>query len=344
DNLKVVLIEEDQNCYAHLKNVIRRRWPNIPIDEAEGPVASNSSNVFLLNNTLDEALEVLEDLDLGNSLYYFDPLRSVEYDTIEKVADRRIKSFFKTGTEFFIFVFTSDWFLGRENFAPLPCTPKEESWDDEEEITVMEADSMFGNQEWRTRILKDDSIEERSRTLVRLYRNGLRKWFRYVLPLPFNPKKNEIFHLILCSNYQVGVRATRDFYTTETKNPRYRPNNTKAFQRFQKMHPETSERLVDGRRRPLEWLVLWRIIREHEDGISDCMCSDLRRYTHSIGRLHQILEWLQGKSYLQPSSVSNAWNESIQQYKLNWKVVRENLGVDPPLPLVPLSPEDMQNE
>jgi hypothetical protein len=48
-NLKVVLIEENADCYAHLKKVIGRRWPTVPIEEIEGPAGSNSSNIYLLN-------------------------------------------------------------------------------------------------------------------------------------------------------------------------------------------------------------------------------------------------------------------------------------------------------
>lgn len=34
-NFKVVLIEDNLDCYAHLKKVVRRRWPNVSIEEAE---------------------------------------------------------------------------------------------------------------------------------------------------------------------------------------------------------------------------------------------------------------------------------------------------------------------
>lgn len=340
-NLKVILIEENRDCYTHLKNVIRRRWPVISIDEAEGPIDSNSSNVYLLNKTLDEALEVLEDINLGNALYFFDPLRSVEYATLEKVANRRIRSFYITGTEFFIFVFTSDWFLGRDEFAPLPCTVEEKAWSEEEEVTVLEADALFGNQEWRTHILNDNSVEDRAKTLVELYKNRLHRWFRYILPLPFNPKANELFHLILCSNFEVGVTATRNFYASKTSNPKYQPDNTSAYQRFSRLHPETFD-MLKGRRRPLEWRVLWKIIKEHEEGICDIACRDLRKLV-SKG-LQRILEWLREKGYLNPVDIDNAWDAPATQYKLNWEVVKEKLDVYPPLPLQPISPEDIQNE
>ena len=339
-NLKVLLIEEDPDCYAHLKNVIRRRWGSISINEAEGPIDSNSSNIHLLSMTLDDALETVENLELGNSLYFFDPLRSVEYTTIDKVAGKRMKTFFQTGTEFFIFVFTSDWFLGRDDFPPLPCTLEENKWTDEEKKTISEADALFGNREWRSHILNENPIRDKERALIELYKNRLHRWFRYVLPLPFNPKEDQIFHLILCSNYEAGIRMTRNFYVSKTGNPKYSPNNDAAFRRFQRLHPEIFIGL-SGRKRPLQWRILWKIITQHEEGMCDCLCSDLIK----IGPNTQVLlTWLEEKGYLNPVSIENAWNYPIQQYKLNWEFIKEKLGVDPPPPLRPLSSEEIKNE
>lgn len=340
ENLKVICIEKDPGCYSHLKNVIRRRWPSIPIEETEGPIESNTSNVYLLNMTLDEALERIEEIELGNSLYFFDPLRSVEYDTIEKVASRRMATFYRTGTEFIIFIFTSDWFLGRDEFAPLPITNDEDAWSKEEKETVTEADSLFGDKEWRGLILRDISIEVKERALIELYKKRLHKWFRYVLPLPFNPKKNQVFHLILCSNFEIGVRATRNFYIEKTGNPKYKPDNAAAFKRFSRLHPEIY-RGLKGRRRPLQWLILWKIITQHEEGICDCMCSDLIEIESHPEDCQHLLEWLEEKGYLTPFKIKNAWDSPFKQYKLNWDILRVRLGVDPPPPLVPLSPEEV---
>jgi hypothetical protein len=58
--LKVILVEKDASCYSHLKNVIRRRWSNIDIDLAEGPVQYNSSNIYLLSMELDSTLSNIE--------------------------------------------------------------------------------------------------------------------------------------------------------------------------------------------------------------------------------------------------------------------------------------------
>ena len=339
-NLKVILIEEHPECYAHLKRVIRRRWSSISVSEAKGPIESNSSNVYLLNMTLDDALEKIQDLELGNALYFFDPLRSVEYTTIDKVAEKRMKYFYQTRTEFFIFVFTSDWFLGRDDFAPLPCTLEEEVWTEGEKETVSDADALFGNKEWRGRILNENPIKDKERTLIELYRSRLHKWFRYVLPLPFNPKEDQIFHLILCSNYEAGVRMTRNFYALKTGNPKYSPDNDAAFRRFQRLHPEIFIDL-SGRRRPLQWRILWKTITQHEEGICDCLCPDLMKIELDT---QVLLTWLEEKGYLNLVHIENAWKHPIKQYELNWEFIKEKLGVAPPPPLRPLSVEEIENE
>ena len=56
-NLKVVLVEKDLQCFDHLKKVINRRWNNVDLKMAEGPVSKNLSNVYLFNKELDEALK-----------------------------------------------------------------------------------------------------------------------------------------------------------------------------------------------------------------------------------------------------------------------------------------------
>jgi len=339
-NLKVVLIEEHPGCYDHLKTVIRLRWPSISIDEIEGPITSNSSNIYLFNKPLDEALQIIGDLDLGNALYYFDPLRSVEYTNIENVGGRRINTVFKTGTELIIFVFTSDWFLGRDDFAPLPNTPEESDWTRNERNTVLEADRLFGNTEWHSRILNNNSVRDREHTLIDLYKNRLRRWFRYVLPMPFNPKEEQIFHLILCSNFETGVRATRDFYSSRTGNPRYSPDNRSAFERFRRLHPEIFIGLT-GNKRPLQWRTLWKIIKEHEEGVCDCMCKDLIKIEPEFVSRQDLLDWLEEQEYLESVNIENAWRYPINQCRLNWSVLGRRLGVNPPPELTPLSPEDV---
>jgi three-Cys-motif partner protein len=339
-NLRIILIEEHPECYMHLKRVIRRRWRNIPVDEAEGPITSNHSNVYLIHGTLQEALEEIQDIELGNALYFFDPLRSVELSTIEEVARQRIDTFYKTGTEFIIFVFTSDWFLGRDDFAPLPSSPNKSDWSEEEYATVKEADSLFGDKKWRAAVLNDKPIKDRQRILIALYRKRLHKWFRYVLPMPFNPKHNQTFHIVLSSNYEAGVRATKNFYCNITDNPRYSPNNRRVYERFCRFHPRILRGLT-GNKRPLQWLVLWAIIRDHEEGICDSKCNDLTKIEPDSENRQRLLDWLENNGYLKRFIHENAWDSGIKQYVLNWETLARRFEIAPPPPLKPLSSGDV---
>ena len=338
--LKVILVEKDADCYSHLKKVISRRWGNVDIKLAEGPINLNSSNIYLFNLELEKALGNIERIELGNALFFFDPLRSVGYQTMEEVARRRIKTYYRKGTEFIIFLFTSDWFLGRDDFTGLPTTVDERTWSNDEKSAVLEVDSLFGNIEWRDQILKDNPIYERENSLVEIYTGRLHKWFRYVLPMPFNPKRNQIFHLILCSNYEAGVRATRNFYCEKTGNPKYAPDNRKAFNEFRKYHPEIFEGLSRNRR-PKQWLTLWRTITGHEEGICDYMCDDFVDIEQSDDKRQLLLEWLEREGYLSRFNNDNAWKLPITQYKLNWETIKGKLGIGPPVPFKPLSLEEI---
>lgn len=333
-NLKVVLVERDTDCYKHLKRVIARRWGNIGL--IEGPVRYNPSNIYLLNSELDSALNFIDKIKLGNALFFFDPLRSVEYQAIENVARKRVTTYYKMGTEFIIFIFTSDWFLGRDEFVGLPSTVEESAWSVEQRRAVSEADGLFGNTEWREQVLTNAPIYEREDRLIELYRDRLHKWFRYVLPMPFNPKRNQIFHLILCSNFETGVRATRNFYCDITGNPGYTPDNKRAFNEFKAHHPETF-RGLSGNRRPIQWRMLWCIITEHEEGICDYMCRDFEGIEQDEAIRQAALEWLKSKGYLIRQNSTNAWQLPIQQYRLNWTTIEDKLGIDPPTPFEPLS-------
>ena len=334
--LKVILVENNDQCYARLKRVIARRWSDVDIESAEGSLRSNSSNVYLLNQALDSALSNIDQMKLGNALFFFDPLRSVEYETIEKVASKRINAFYKRGTEFILFVFTSDWFLGRDDFTGLPETPNELSWTPGEQEAVSEADAFFGDIDWRGRILNNAPVDQRQDVLVELYRHRLHRWFRYVLPLPFNPKGSQVFHLILCSNFATGVRRTRNFYSEKTGNPRFSPDTNTAYSRFRSFHPEIFAG-ISGARRPPQWLMLRRTIAEHEEGICDCMCSDFETIEADPEIRQQLLDWLDQHGYLRRFDAENAWKLPIQQYRLNWSTLENRLRVCRPLPLKPLS-------
>jgi hypothetical protein len=161
-----------------------------------------------------------------------------------------------------------------------------------------------------------------------------------VLPLPFNPKGSQIFHLILCSNFAIGVRATRNFYSEKTGNPKYSPENKAAFSQFRRCHPEIFIGL-SGAKRPLQWRILWKTIADHEEGLCDCMCSDFEDIEPIQEKRQRLLEWLEKNRYLNRLDIDNAWKLAIPQYKLNWVALKERLGVDPPIPLIPLSPKEI---
>jgi three-Cys-motif partner protein len=334
ENLKVILIEENSDCYEHLRRVIDKRWRSISTEQAEGPITSNASGVYLLNKNLDDALNTIGNLSLGNAIYYFDPLRSVEWNNIEKVAGNRMRQPFQTGTEVIVFLFTSDWFLGRDDFAPLPS--RRNSWAEEEKKTVAEADALFGNEEWQESLLNGKPIEKKQNIMIELYKARLHRWFRYVLTLPFNPKKDELFHLIMCSNYEVGVVATKGFYSSKTGNPKYAPDNAKAFERFKGIHPGTMRNLT-RRKRPLQWLTLWKIVKSHEEGLCDFMCKDFSDLEPSVEGRKLALKWLSDKGYLESIEGENAWGVPLNRYKLNWKIVKKNLRVPHPPSLKPIS-------
>lgn len=333
--LKIVMVEEHPECYHHLRKVIQRKWGLVDMEMAEGPIWFNRSKIYLLNMDLDSAIKAIGSMKLGNALFFFDPLRNVEYEAIEKVARKRITSYYKKGTEFIIFVFTSDWFLGRDDFAPLPTFNDEGKWSKEEKITVANADTFFGNKDWRVKILNNLPIYEREKIFIELYREILHKWFRYTLPLPFNPKPKQIYHLILCSNFETGVRATRNFYSEIMDNPRYSPDINQAYKVFREKHLDLLKDL-DKRRRPPQWHILRRIITEHEEGYCDSECSDFIEVDDNPQNVQLHLDWLENNKYLIRIKNNNAWQVSIKKYMLNWETVKR-LGIDPPLEFEPLS-------
>jgi three-Cys-motif partner protein len=343
NNLKVILIEENTDCYSNLTQVISRKWPKFDIKQAEGPLSANQTGVYLINKSVEQALADISKLQLGNSLYFFDPLRSVEYATIKKVALNRMPLPFLTGTEFFVFSFTSDWFLGRKNFSPLPLTQDQEQWSKLEKETVQQADELFGSKNWRKSILTDGiSSKQKQTVLMRLYKNRLHRWFRYVLALPFNPKEQQLFHLILCSNYEAGVRMTKDEYSLITNNPKYSPSNEAALAKFKRLHPQLFTNL-SGNRRPVEWKILWKIIKQHEESLCDYRCNDLAKEEPNPKERVRVLHWLLDNDYLKLVNIDNAWKHNMRRYAIKWSTVKSKLGVEMPLKLRPISPQQLKS-
>lgn len=330
-HLKVILIESDSSCFSHLTNVVKRRWPMLTYSTQ---VNEEGKDVHLLNIKVNIP-DIVEQLDLGNSLFFFDPLLYSSWSEIEEIASKRITKYYQTGTEFIIFLFTSDWFQGRGDLVPLPINLNEESWSSHEKNVVSKMDDLFGHTNWRSTLLVPISPEERLRILVKLYRERLHKWFRYVLPLPFQPKNNQIYHLFMCSNYEVGVRITKDFYAQYTNNPKYSPDNDLTYSRFMKIHPELR---MKGNRKSYQWKTLWKIIREHEEGICDAHCLDLIKELEDFGLIKYSLEWLESNRYIKKiNNLTDAWEDKPNLYQLDWVVLKDRLGIDSPVSLKPLS-------
>ncbi|MGA2663458.1 MAG: three-Cys-motif partner protein TcmP [Nitrososphaerales archaeon] len=338
--LRVVLVEENNECFGHLKGVIRRRWKDIDVSKAEGPKEQNDTGVHLLNKSLEDALVSIEDLDLGNSLFFFDPLLYTPWTEIRRVAKSRLRYYYQSGTEFIVFLFTSDWFTGRAKtgLAPLPPTTVETDWTKEQAQTVSKMDELFGMPFWRNPILTKKPTDLRVDALVESYRNRLHQWFRYVVPLPFMPKRDQLYHLFMCSNYEVGITLTKGFYEGFTKNELYAPDNTAAYERFKRLHA-ISPVEYPGNRKPLTWKILWATIKNHEEGLCDIRCDDFRKMEPIWENRLSTLGWLEQSDYFRKEdSLTTAWPDQIPMYRLNWDTVAKNLGITPPKALLPLQP------
>ena len=340
--LNVVLVEEDPECFSHLKEVIKERWSSLDLRQALGEINSNNTSVHLLEKQPTAALDTIEKIPaLGNSLFFFDPLLFTPWSEIERVAKRRITDYYRVRTEFIIFLFTSDWFDGRKKagLEALPKTPLESNWTSGQLETVKRVDGLFGNKDWRAEILNDNPRDSRMNQLVDAYRRRLHQWFRYVLPLPFNPKGDQIYDLFMCSNYEAGIRITRDFYAKFTKNPTYSPDANEMYGKFKSAHPEIRAK-YPGRERPMAWKFLRMVIRDHEEGLCDIRCQDFRDLSNNWKERLACMNWLEVCKYLkQTQKLSNAWSDVPPLYKLDWDIVSKRLGVGPPPAFSPLKPE-----
>ena len=340
--LKVVLVEEDSECFSHLKEVIKERWSSLDLEQALSEINSNDNSVYLLEKQPTAALDAIDKIPaLGNALFFFDPLLYTPWSEIERVAKRRITDYYRVRTEFIVFLFTSDWFDGRRKagLAALPITPLESKWSSEQLDTVKKVDDLFGNKGWRTELLNDNPRDSRMSQLVDAYRKRLHQWFRYVLPLPFNPKENQIYHLFMCSNYEAGVRITRDFYAKFTKNPPYSPDANEMYQKFKRAHPIMRAK-YPGRERPMVWKFLRMVIRDHEEGLCDIRCQDFRDLSDDWRERLACMHWLEIFKYLkQTEKLTNSWLDVPPLYKLDWDIVVKRLGASPPPAFSPIRPQ-----
>ena len=341
-NLVLVLIESHDGCYYHLKQVVKKIQSDFALVESEGPPSQNRSGIYLLNRDLRQSIDLFGQLNLGNSLFFFDPLLYTPWLEIERVAQSRIKTYYRTGTEFIVFLFTSDWFLGRKEMVPLPKDPDPKAWSNSESATVTKMDELFGNRDWRPHLLRTSTADELLVQLVSLYKSRLHNWFRYVLPLPFEPKIGQTYHLFVCSNYEAGIRITRDFYTASTGNPRYSPDNKIAYMKFRTLHPENER---SSTTRSAEWKMLWKIVRDHEEGLCDIECDDLVRIEPITKKRKASLDWLVSKGYLVPTSnITERWLVKPTLYKVEWQSLQTHFGITRPLPLEPMRPSQFTDQ
>ena len=262
----------------------------------------------------------------------------VPYSDIGKVADNRIQNFYQTGTEFVIFVFTSDWFLGRESVGLLPLPDYMPNGSEKSMGTILKLDDLFGDRNWRDKVLRSADTGSKIDSFVSEYKLRLHKWFRYVLALPFEPKEGQLYHLFFTSNYEVGIDISRRFYQNATGNRGSNPSNSRAYQIFRNTHPELLQHLTSNER-PLEWKVLWKIIKYHEEGLCDMFSTDLVKEVGGYLESNKILEWLKNAGYLKINKdIKVNWTNNTNIFELDWQYLKKALEIDPPQRLTPLPP------
>ena len=341
--LNIVLVEENSKCRKHMDNVIRRRWPKASLTQRSGGGVLSADGCVTRYNHVSEFLKATSyGYELGISLFYFDPLLSVDWSLLDGIAKARITKPYRTGTEFQIFFFTSDWLTGRNSpfFHPLPRFTDEDGWSAEETTSAGIADRTFGSRKWLSAMVSGKTKAEIESKLVELYKRKLRKWFRFVLPLPFVPKKDQVYHVFCCSNFDVGISVISRFYEDCAGIPfGLMADNVLTYHEFKSSYPSIVAGYT-GRRRPPEWKVLWHVMRNHVDGLCDLHCKDLRGKAGSVMKLKSALEWLETEGYLRKVKIPE-WPWSAMKfpvYKINWKTTETKLNVKPPVPPQPLKP------
>ena len=339
ENLTVVAVESDQSCYDHLSRVVRRRWPAADVRPTLDFTNKGKDTVWVVRCSPAQAIDALQDALKMNSIFLFDPLLCDDWSTLESLARSRLTIPFKTGTEFIIFVFTSDWFSGRDfgegDFLnPLPRTTNFREWARGEAESVAVANRLFGDSEWQAEILRDKPREDLMARFVTAYERRLHAWFRYVLPMPFAPKSDQRYHLFFCSNNFVGFSGTRGNYCDVSGNPEYEPDNKAATQRFRDLHPNLFSGLK-ATQKPLHWKMLWRFIKSAGHGVCDEFC--FVQDGGTMDEASEAMEWLQTAGYMSVYQGPTGFTEVPQRLTVNWDRVRAALGVGPARPFVPMS-------
>ena len=334
-NLTLILVENDNNCIENLKKVIKRRFPKAKINDEPSCIDEDINQCVIIRKDVNEAIDTVNDLEIGGrTIYFFDPLLSIDMDPLRKVYEKRIESPFFSGVEFLIFFFTSDWIYGRNGFTPLPKISDFENWSDNEKITVESLNNVLGADGWYNEILTDEEPSIRIKKLINIYQEQLFNLFRFVIPMPFAPKENQIYHLIFCTNYYAGANIFTNFYSTATNNE-WKPDNRTYYNKFKVLH-RGDIIFPRGNRRPSEWKILWQLIKNYRFGKFDTHCRDLKEKEPYISKLHKSMKWLISKAYIKKYRNSNEKFNTLPRYELIWPTITKNLGLEKPPSLEPI--------
>ncbi len=135
---------------------------------------------------------------------------------------------------------------------------------------------------------------------------------------------------------------TKDAYSAITCNPKYTPSNQEALAKFKSLHPGLFAN-IPGNRRPVEWKILWKIIKQHEESLCDFQCNDLVKEEPDAKARIEALHWLLKKGYLKVVHIEDAWKHKRQRYAVKWSTVKAKIGVDMPPKLRPISPQQLKS-
>jgi len=340
--LRIILVESMQDCRDALFDNIKKNWSEAEIHEYKPRWYRSSDECVDLFESAEDFLHYKKPSSLGNSLFYFDPLLAPDLDLIDQIASERIHKPFRINTEFLIFFFTSDWIVGRKNFTALPRTDDESSWTREMSKSADAADKAFGDRTWLEVMKSDHEIASLELKLIEFYKKSLRKWFRFVQPLPFIPKPGQRYDLFCCSNYDVGMNVINNFYKKLTWPFGLEAKNRTTYDKFVLEHPSKK---MKGTARSAEWKCLWHIMKNHTDGVCDSNCrGDIMDQVSSRAHLRSTLQWLHDEGYIKPVEPERwMWPKSARfpMYIVDWEFVQKKLNVNPPKSPEPLKPEDL---
>ena len=335
-NLNIILVEENEECINHLKNVIERRYPEAEVNELLSNDYFNTDCILLRKNVTD-AINTITTMGIdGRCLFFFDPLLSVDMNPLRVVYYEKVMRPSTVGLEFIIFFFTSDWLYGRNNFHKLPDNTIASNWSDEEQDTINKLDNVLGDDAWREKILTNETEHIRMVKLIKEYQKRLFELFRFVEPMPFSPKEDQLYHLIFCSNFMTGARLISDFYKNATGNT-WNPDNSLIYQRFKRRYQGVLNFPI-GNRRPSEWKLLWNFIRNYNNGKFDLISRDVRRIESDRIKCQDIFDWLEEVGFIRIYSTFR-YGRTFNRFELNWDEIRNKLDLNPPPEYEPLKPD-----